>query len=342
MRALVTGAGGFVGGKIARALRARGDDVIAYQRGSYPELEQLGIRCVKGDIADQHDLVAVANDVDVIFHVAAKVGGAGDPKDFERINVRGTENIIEACVKNGVNRLVFCSSPSVIDEEGGFEALDESAPYAKRYLAEYPRTKALAEQLVLEANGRETKGLPLRTCALRPHLVFGPGDTGSLPRVIERAKKGRLRMIGDGKNRVDLTYVDNVVDAHLLAAEALSKPESPAAGKAYFITNGEPVVLWDWVNEILEEIGLPPVKKSVPEGMARFVGKALDRTWSSLGLAGEPPITEWAAKMMATSHTFRIDAARRDLCYAPAVSMDEGRRRTVPWLKEQLALGHFG
>lgn len=342
MHALVTGGGGFVGGKLARALRARGDDVTAFQRGSYPELEKAGIRCVKGDIADRHDVMALLHGVDVVFHVAAKVGGAGDPADFERVNVRGTENIIEACVKNGVTRLVFCSSPSVVDEDGGFESLDESTPYAAQYLADYPRTKAMAERLVLEANGRETTTLPLRTCALRPHLVFGPGDTGSLPRVIERAKKGRLRIVGDGLNRVDLTYVDNVVDAHLLAADALSKPETPAGGKAYFITNGEPVVLWDWVNEILDDIGLPRVKKKVPQGLARVVGKALDVTWSTFGIAGEPPVTEWAAKMMATSHTFRIDAARRDLCYAPAVSMDEGRRRTVPWLKEQLAAGRFG
>ncbi len=342
MRALVTGGGGFVGGKLARALRARGDDVIAYQRGSYPELEQAGVRCVKGDITDEHHLQAISRDVDVIFHVAAKVGGAGDAKEFERINVRGTENVIEACVKNGVNRLVFCSSPSVVDEQAGFAALDERAPYAAEYLADYPRTKAMAERLVLEANGRETAGLPLRTCALRPHLVFGPGDTGSLPRVIERAKKGRLRIVGDGKNRVDLTYVDNVVQAHLLAADALAKRDSPAAGKAYFITNGEPVVLWDWVNEILVELGLPAVKRKIPRGVARVVGKALDVAWSSFGLSGEPPVTEWAAKMMATSHTYRIDAAARDLGYAPSVSMAEGRRRTVPWLKEQLVAGRFG
>lgn len=342
MRAFVTGGGGFVGAKLARALRKRGDDVIAFQRGSYPELEQAGVRCVKGDIADENALIALTREVDVIFHVAAKVGGAGAPKDFERINVQGTENVIAACVKNGVSRLVFCSSPSVVDEDGGFESLDESAPYAEHYLADYPRTKAMAERLVRAANGRETAGVPLRTCALRPHLVFGPGDTGSLPRVIERAKKGRLRIVGDGKNRVDMTYVDNVVEAHLLAADALAKRESDAAGKAYFITNGEPVVLWDWVNNLLVDIGLPRVSKRVPQGLARVVGKTLDVTWSSLGLSGEPPVTEWAAKMMATSHTYRIDNAKRDLGYAPLVSMEEGLKRTVPWLKEQLAAGRFG
>lgn len=342
MRAFVTGAGGFVGGGVARRLNERGDDVITYQRGSYPKLEAAGVRCVKGDIADREQLLEATRDVDVIFHVAAKVGGAGDPKEFERINVRGTENVIEACVKNGVRRLVFCSSPSVVDEHGGFEALDESTPYAARYLADYPRTKADAERLVLAANGRETKSGPLLTCALRPHLVFGPGDTGSLPRVIERAKRGRLRIVGDGQNRVDMTYVDNVVHAHLLAGDALAESDAKPAGKAYFITNDEPVVLWDWVNDILGDIGLPRVVRKVPQGFARVVGKTLDVTWSSLGLSGEPPVTEWAAKMMSTSHTFRIDNARRDLRYAPLVSMEEARKRTVPWLKEELVAGRFG
>lgn len=342
MRAFVTGAGGFVGGGVARQLKERGDDVIAYQRGSYAELEAAGVQSVKGDIADGEQLLEASRDVDVIFHVAAKVGGAGDPKEFERINVRGTENVIEACVKNGVTRLVFCSSPSVVDEEAGFESLDESTPYAERYLADYPRTKADAERLVLAANGRETTRGPLLTCALRPHLIFGPGDTGSLPRVIERAKKGRLRIVGDGKNRVDMTYVDNVVHAHLLAADALAESDARPAGKAYFITNDEPVVLWDWVNDILSDIGLPRVVRKVPQGFARVVGKTLDVTWSSLGLSGEPPVTEWAAKMMSTSHTFRIDNARRDLRYAPLVSMEEARKRTVPWLKKELVAGRFG
>lgn len=342
MKALVTGGGGFVGSGLVRALRERGDEVVAFQRGAYPELERLGAEVVRGDIANEGELQAALEGIDVVFHVAAKVGGAGRPADFERINVTGTHNVIEGCLATGVTRLVFCSSPSVVDEEAGFESLDEAAPYASRFLADYPRTKALAEQAVLEADGRETARGPLRTCALRPHLVFGPGDTGSLPRVLERAKKGRLRIIGDGSNRVDMTYVDNVVHAHLLAAEALAADGCPAGGKAYFITNDEPVVLWDWVNGILDEVGLPRVERRVSLGFARTVGKTLDGAWSVLRLGGEPPLTEWAAKMMATSHTFRIESARRDLGYEPLVSMAEGRQRTLPWLKAELAAGRFG
>jgi nucleoside-diphosphate-sugar epimerase len=342
MRALVTGGGGFVGSGLVRALREHGDEVVAFQRGAYPALEGLGAEVVRGDITSATELRAALEGVDVVFHVAAKVGGAGRPADFDAINVQGTRNVTEACVAAGVTRLVFCSSPSVVDEEGGFESLDESAPYGTRFLADYPRTKAAAERALLEADGTETKSGALRTCALRPHLVFGPGDTGSIPRVIQRAKKGRLRIIGDGKNRVDLTFIDNVVHAHLLAADALAKEPCLAGGKAYFITNDEPVVLWEWVNGLLENVGLPPVEKRVSLGLASTVGKTLDGAWSALRLRGEPPITQWAAKMMATSHTFRIDGAKRDLCYAPLVSMATGLERTLPWLKAELAAGRFG
>jgi 2-alkyl-3-oxoalkanoate reductase len=342
MRALVTGGGGFLGSGLVRALRERGDEVVAFQRGAYPELERLGVEVVRGDITSATELRAALEGVHVVFHVAAKVGGAGRPADFEATNVQGTRNVTEACVAAGVTRLVFCSSPSVVDEEGGFESLDEAAPYATRFLADYPRTKAAAERALLKADGTATKSGALRTCALRPHLVFGPGDTGSIPRVIQRAKKGRLRIIGDGQNRVDLTFIDNVVHAHLLAADALAKEPCPAGGKAYFITNDEPVVLWEWVNGLLEKVGLSPVEKRVSLGLASRLGKTLDGAWSALRLGGEPPITEWAAKMMATSHTFRIDGAKRDLGYAPLVSMATGLERTLPWLKAELAAGRFG
>lgn len=342
MRALVTGGGGFVGKAVVKALLKRGDEVVAFQRGSYPELEEVGARCVRGDLCDKESVKAAVKDVDVVFHVAAKTGFAGSADEFEAINVGGTENVVEACLENGIEHLVYCSSPSVILDGKDHRLADESVPYASHFLAHYPRTKAEAERRVLAANGRAGKGgKALHTCALRPHLIFGPGDEHLMPRLIARAKAGRLRIIGDGENEVDWTYVDNVAHAHLLAADALLSSEKKPAGKPYFITNGEPVKAWPWFNEILEALGLPRLTRKVPLGVARFVGKTFDATWRAFGLRGEPPLTEFAAVQVATSHTFRLENARRDLGYEPVVSLKEGLARTIPWLKAQLEAGRF-
>ena len=341
MKAFITGGGGFVGKEIVRQLLERGDEVVSLQRSESPELIEMGARCVRGDITDSGAVVEAMAGADCTFHVAAKVGFSPSAEPFERINVGGTQNVLDACQANGVARLVFCSSPSVAHAESG-ENVDESVGYAPTFKGHYPRTKAEAEQLVLAANGTSLAGGgTLLTTAVRPHLVIGPGDQGAFPRAISRAKSGRFRIIGDGTNRVDLTALENAGAAHVLAADALASDGPACAGKAYFITNGEPVVLWPWLNDVFEQVGVPRIEKRISEGTARFVGRALEGTWSLLGKSSEPPVTEYMALMLAGSHTFNIDAARRDLGYEPKVSLASAVERLVPWLKDELAAGRL-
>lgn len=321
MRALVTGGGGFLGSAIVRRLLAGGHGVRSLSRGHYPALERLGVEQVQGDVADPAAVSRAVANCDIVFHVAAKAGVWGSFRDYHRANVVGTENVIAACRKRGVGRLVFTSSPSVVGGGHDIAGGDESLPYPKRYLAHYPRTKAEAERAVLAANGPD-----LAAVSLRPHLIWGPGDNHLIPRLIERAKTGQLRIVGDGTNKVDVTYVDNAAAAHVLAADRLT-PGSPAAGKAYFISQGEPVVLWEFVNRVLALAGLPPVTRRVSLRKAYAAGAVLEATYRLLGKTDEPRMTRFLAVQLATSHWFDITAARRDLGYEPAVSTEQGLRR---------------
>jgi nucleoside-diphosphate-sugar epimerase len=342
-RALVTGGGGFVGQALARALLAQHHDVIAFQRKDCVALAKLGVQVRQGDLKHAADVQQACRGVDVVYHVAARTGFAGSLEDFQAVNVAGTRHVIDACVQNQVTRLVYCSSPSVTLDGQDHHLADESVGYASHFLAHYPRTKAEGEQVLLAANGqRLADGRQLRTVALRPHLIFGPHDEHLMPRLISRARKGRLRIIGNGKNEVDWTYVDNVAHAHLCAAEALRAEDGCAAGKPYFITNGEPVNAWSWFNDILQKLGMPPLQRKVPLAVARRIGRIMDSTWRTFSLSGEPPLTEFAAVQVATTHTYSIENARRDLGYEPKVSLDEGVKRTIPWLEQQLADGRFG
>ncbi|MFO0929911.1 MAG: NAD-dependent epimerase/dehydratase family protein [Gemmataceae bacterium] len=208
-------------------------------------------------------------------------------------------------------------------------SVDESVPYPTHYEAHYPRTKADAERRVLAANGPD-----LATVALRPHLIWGPGDNHLVPRILARARAGRLRRIGRGDKRIDSVYIDNAADAHLLAADRLA-PGSPVAGKVYFVSNGEPIPTWDLVNRILAAANLPPVTRSVPAPLAYAVGGLLETVYGCLWPDAEPPMTRFVARELATAHWFDLTAARRDLGYAPRVSIDEGLRRLADWLATQ-------
>lgn len=346
MKALVTGGGGFVGKELVRMLRARGDTVRVLARGDYPELRALGVETVRGDIADKAAVKQAALGMDVVFHVAAKAGIWGDAEEYEQSNVTGTQNVLDACVEGAVERLVYTSSSSVTF--AGKDALDadESMPYPDKHLYDYGRTKAEAERRVLAANGTPHKDasgkkLPsvLLTCSLRTPLVVGAGDPHILPRMVQRARIGKIAVLGSGENLVDITYVENAAHAHLLAADALAQPNPKPAGKAYFIANGSPVNPWKWINGLLREVGVPEITRRVPLGLAVAIGAVAEVIWRTFKLKGDPLMTRFAALQLATSRTYTLTAARTDLGYEPIVDDTEGTRRIVAWLKREIAAG---
>jgi len=321
MLALVTGGGGFLGGAIVRLLMRRGIRVRSLARGQYTQLDTLGVEQIKGDIGDLNSVHLACNACEVVFHVAARAGLAGRWRDYHAANVVGTQNILDACRKHRISRLVYTSSPSVVFDGRDMEGVDESVPYPAHYEAHYPRSKALAERAVLAANGPT-----FATVSLRPHLIWGPGDNHLVPRILARGRSGRLRRIGRGNKLIDSVYIDNAAEAHLLAMDRLA-PGSPVAGKPYFISNGEPLPTWDLVNRILAAGGVPPVTRSVPAGVAWLAGAVCEMLYGVLWPDREPPMTRFLARELATAHWFDLSAARRDLGYEPRVSIDEGMRR---------------
>lgn len=321
MRALVTGGGGFLGSALVRALVGRGVAVRVLARGDYPELGPLGVELVRGDVRDAPATAKACDGVDVVFHTAAKAGGWGDPREFEAINVQGTINVLAGCRAGGVPHCVYTSSPSVVhsdhDVEGGTEAL----PYPTHFLAHYPRTKALGEQAVLKA-----ADAALGTVALRPHFIWGPGDRHLLPRLLARAKAGRLRQVGRRDVKTDTIYVDNCVDAHLLAWDAL-RAGKPVSGKPYFVSDDAPIGVWTMANRMLAAAGAGPVGKPVPAWLAYGLGATLEGVHGLFGIDKEPLMTRFAASELSHAQWYDISAAKRDFGYVARVSIDEGLRR---------------
>lgn len=318
MKVLVTGGGGFLGSAICRQLAARGDRVIAYQRSAAPGLESLGIEVVRGDINDAGRLNGALADVDAVIHTAAKAGLSVNYDDFYAANVSGTETVLKACRQNGISRLVFTSSPSVVHEEGDIEGGDESLPYPASYSSPYPQTKAESERMVMAANGPD-----LRTVSLRPHLIWGPGDNHLLPNLLERARRGKLKLPGPDK-LIDSVYVDNAARAHLLALDKLETAPQTVGGKVYFISNGEPVTQGHIIAGLLEAAGVEVEIRPVPPQLAIAAGAVLENAWKLFGIKSDPPLTRWSAVHLATAHWFDISAARRDLDYEPTISIAEG------------------
>jgi len=322
---LVTGGGGFLGKAIVRKLVKRGDRVSSFSRSSYYELKRLGVTQIQGDISDYNAVERACNGADLVFHVAAKPGISGEYSEYYQTNFIGTKNVIKACKKQGVTRLIYTSSPSVIFDGRDMEGVDESIPYPDTYHAHYPKTKALAEQEVLNSTDDQ-----LKTIVLRPHLIWGPEDNHLVPGIIQRAH--RLRIVGHGKNKVDTIYIDNAADAHILAADRLK--ESPdLSGRIYFISQDEPVILWEMINNILIAAHMPEIKKSVPKTVAWAIGAVLEYAYKILNLKSEPPMTRFVANELATSHWFDIRAAKHDLGYTPTISTTEGLIRLEKWLK---------
>ncbi len=326
-RVMVTGGGGFVGKALTYNLLESGVEVVVVGRSKYPELDKPGVTLCRGDIRNYDFLIEATRDCDTVFHVAAKAGIWGDRDDYFSINVTGTENVIKACRKNAVNNLVYTSTPSVVFNSCDLCGAGESTPYANKFLCHYAETKVLAEKAVLKANSPV-----LRTTALRPHLIWGPGDTNLIPRLVERGRKGLLKKVGSGDNLVDISYIDNVVSAHVKAAVNLEE-KGKAAGKAYFISQGEPVNLWKWINNFFLMTGIPPVSKQISFRNARLAGALMETVYNIFNISSEPLMTRFLAEQLAHSHWFSIDAARRDLGYEPTVDITEGMRRTAEWLK---------
>jgi nucleoside-diphosphate-sugar epimerase len=313
MKALVTGGGGFIGSALVRDLLRRGFIVTSFSRGDYPELRETGVLLKRGDISNRAEVSDACNGIEIIFHVAAKAGIWGSYKDYYNVNVKGTENILLACCEKNVKRLIYTSSASVIFDGTDIKGANESLPYPEHPLSHYSATKALAEQSVLNADSAS-----LKTIVLRPHLVIGPGDNHLIPRILARAREGKLKQIGDGNNKVDISYIDNVISAHICAAQAIDNPG--VSGKTYFISNGEPVLLWDFINMILKNAGIEPINKTVSVRTA-FVFSLLAELFHKIPMIKkEPRLTRFLVHELSKSHWFDISASRKHLNYFPQIS----------------------
>ncbi|WP_394133044.1 2-alkyl-3-oxoalkanoate reductase [Shewanella maritima] len=327
-KVLVTGAGGFLGKAICLRLLAAGIEVVGLARGQYPQLNQVGVDMRQGDISQLDDVVSAMQGCDAVFHVASKAGVWGSKQSYFSPNVDGAANIISACRQLNVGYLVYTSTPSVTFAGEDENGIDESAPYAANYLNHYGESKAIAEKKMLAANSDK-----LKVTALRPHLIWGPEDPHLVPRVIERAQAGRLKLVGKQDKLVDTIYVDNAAYAHILAALELTVA-GKCAGNAYFLSNDQPITMAKMLNLILACKQLAPVTKRVPAAVAYAAGATLERVYGWLGKQQEPIMTRFVAKQLSTSHYFDISAAKRDFGYQALVSIDEGMQRLEQYLNQ--------
>lgn len=328
-KVLVTGCGGFLGRHIVAQLLQRGDEVVGVSRGTYASLENQGMSHRCGDLTDATWTIEHFGEVDAVIHTAAIAGVWGKREVFESINDRATRNVIEACRTHQIPRLVFTSSPSVTFDGKHQSGVDESVPYPTNWLCDYPRTKASAEQAVLGAH--DEGGLV--TCALRPHLIWGEGDPHLLPRLVARAKSGRLRIVGDGNNKIDAVHVIDAATAHLNALDAIGARPDVAGGRAYFITQDEPVDCWTWLGQLCEVAGVARPTKQISFSSAYRIGACLEMLYRISGRKSEPPMTRFVAAQLAKDHHFDISAAKERLGYRPSQTMDEAMQRTTGYLK---------
>jgi len=310
-----------LGSYLVEELLQKGYEVTAMTRKAATSLSGPNLRNVLGDIRSREALLTATNGQDVVFHTAAVSGIWGPWKHFHSINTIGTRNVVQSCLENGVKKLVYTSSPSVVFDGEHQMNIDESTPYPKKWLCHYPHSKALAEQHVLDANDESV----LMTCSLRPHLIWGPRDSHLVPRLIERAKQKKLRKIGDGTNMIDNIYVENAAMAHVQAAEAMN-PGSRVCGNAYFLSQGEPVNCWQWINDILQLAGLPRIKKTISYYAAYRLGFAMESFYEMCNISGEPRMTRFLAAQLAKSHYYDISRAKRDFNYYPRVSTIAGMK----------------
>lgn len=312
---LVTGASGFLGTAVARGLVRRGDDVRTLQRrpsGVAGAQDHLGS-------IDEPALVSDAlAGVDTVIHLAAKVSLAGDPREFERINIDGTRALLQAAADAGVTRFVHVSSPSVAHAGVALAGVGAEPASPAHARGEYARTKAEGEVIALAADGDR-----LRVLAIRPHLVWGPGDPQLVERIVARARVGRLPLIDGGTALIDSTYIDNAVSAIIAGADRMDT----AHGRAYIVTNGEPRPVGELIASMCRAAGVAPPAWSVPSWLARGAGSVVERVWAIRPGADEPPMTRFLAEQLSTAHWFDLTETRAALDWSPEVSLDEGFSR---------------
>ena len=368
MRALVTGGGGFLGRYLVKRLVADGIEPISFSRRSHKELADLGVEQRQGNLDSFDDVDKAIRDVDAVFHVAAFPSVVMDPTPSYRTNLLGTRNVVAACLKNRVRRLVYTSTQCVANTVESQEGIDESTPYAPRFLCWYQMTKAVSEQIVRAANyapwtddydfggldfspsnfrrlDPKIKIAPTRrdparedalmTVALRPHLIWGPGDRHLVTRMLERSRSRRLVRVGDGKNMIATIYVDNCADAHKLAFDALV-PGSSVPGSVYYIAQEKPINCWRWIDDLLALVHEPPVRSSISFESAWRRGAILEKIYSLFRLKGEPVMTRFLATQLAKSYWFDTTRAKNELGFVPKISTEEGMRRLGDFVEECL------
>ncbi|MCA9128886.1 MAG: NAD-dependent epimerase/dehydratase family protein [Planctomycetales bacterium] len=330
---LLTGHGGFLGSEIARQLIASGHRVRGLARGHYPELERMGVQGIQGSVVDRTTVLSAAQGCDAIVHTAAKAGVWGSWADYYGINTVATSHLLEAAVSGGVQAFVYTSSPSVTFAGSHQSGVDERVPYPEKWLCFYPQTKALAERSVLDIarHGR------LRTCALRPHLIWGDGDPHLFPRVIQRALSGKLRRVGSGENLIDVVHVKQAAGAHVAAVEKLLAGDNSLNGQALFLTDGNPIQCWQWITRILQAADVAVPKRSISFRAAYRIGAILEAAYWTARIEREPPMTRFVAAQLALDHYFSIERAKQLLNYRPMVDVERELEKCKPWLRRLAA-----
>lgn len=321
---LVIGGSGFLGGEIVSQLVGRGERVRVLTRRNV-EVVIPGAEYCLGDVRDRDSLISACRGVCTVFHTASIPSISVNWQPFYQTNVLGAQNVIDACIVNNVRRLIYTSSASVTFDCKSQPAADEKLPYPQKWLAHYPRSKAIAEKLALDLASKSSAGL--LTCSIRPHLIIGEKDRHLIPRLLDRARRGKLFRVGDGTNLVDIIFVENAAAGHIQAADALKDENSPVNGNSYFISQGEPVNCWNWIDEVLEACGLPKVSKSISFNKAWILGSILETWYKLLRLTGEPLMTRFLAAQLAQTHYLNIAKAKRDFNYKPIISMAEGMEK---------------
>lgn len=319
MKVLVTGGGGFLGLEIVKILKAAGIDLSSLSRSQYKKLNELKIPQIQCDLSNRSDVFNKVKGFDAVIHTAAKAGVWGRPEDFMNINFHGTKNLVDACLENKIQKFIYTSSPSVAFGDDDLNGVDESTPYPEYYFTDYAKTKAMAEKYVLSKSSDTFK-----CCALRPHLIWGPNDPHILPRLCERAKSGKMRVIGDGKNLVDIIYVSNAAKAHLLALQNIDKNDS-INGSVYFLGQESPVNLWKFINSMLKTQNLKPIEKTISFKSAYRLGLIFENVYKTFNIyKKDPPMTRFVALQMAKSHYFSHEKAMKDLGNYIEISTEDG------------------